>query len=86
MTETVVVFKDQLSRQIHTYVNLEGHGARMSIEDFISLVAELYGSPATTLTKKGLLQKLQSASEQAIYQMKSKTLAVAAINLEPVPQ
>jgi hypothetical protein len=81
--ETVIVFKDNKSREIHTYVSLEGHGARMDVKDFISLVSELYGSPAFTFSKQGLLEGLLEASDQAIFQMKSQTREVAAINLEP---
>lgn len=83
MNETVIVIKDTKTRQIHTFVNLEGFGARVSIPDFISLVAEYYGSPATTMTRKGFLAGLQAAAEKAVYHMKGETKAVAAVNLEP---
>lgn len=83
MAETVVVFKDQKSREIRTYINLEGHGAAMEVQDFIHRVAELYGSPATTLTRAGLLAGLQAAADRAIYEMKAATKEVAAVNLEP---
>lgn len=81
--ETVIVYKDKKTREIRTFVHLEGHGARMSVQDFVSLVAELYGSPATTMTKKTFLSRLLTASDSAIYKMKAQTKEVAAVNLEP---
>lgn len=79
----VVVHKDRKSREIKTYVDVEGHGAAMSLQDFISLLVEHYGSPATTMTRAGLLDGLQRAMDLALYEMKSKTKEVAAINMEP---
>lgn len=81
-TETVIVFKDKKSREIRTFVNLEGHGAGMELEAFIDLVAELYGSPATTMTRAGFLKSLQDAAARAVRQMKSQTREVAAVTLE----
>lgn len=78
MKETVIVFKDALSREIKTFVNPSGHGAKMDLSDFLSLLSEHYGSPVTTLTKKGHLAALNQAAEKAILEMKSKTAAVAA--------
>lgn len=83
MAETVIVFKDIQSREIRTYVHLDGHGAEMTVTDFVSRVAELYGSPALTLTRAGLLAGLQAAAAQTIYEMKSATKEVAAVNLSP---
>ena len=79
--EKVVVFRDRHERKIHTYVNHCGHGANMDLKDFISLVAELYGSPATTMTRSGLLEGLQEAAAKAIHHMKAQTREVAALNI-----
>lgn len=81
--QVIVVFKDKRSREIKTYVNLDGHGAQATVEDFISLIAELYGSPVSTLTKAGFQKRLLQASEQAIRHLKAQTKEVAAVNLEP---
>lgn len=81
--EIVVIFKDKKSRQIQTYVNLSGHGAKVSIEDFIKLVCEAYGSPATTMKRKTHLERMLDASQSVIREMKTKTREVAAINMEP---
>lgn len=81
--EMVVIFKDKKSRQIQTYVNLDGHGAKVSIEDFIGLLCEYYGSPASTFKIKTHLQRLLDASELVVKEMKLKTREVAAINMEP---
>lgn len=80
--EMVVVFKDKKSREIQTFVNIEGHGARLELSQFMSLVAENYGSPVSTITRKGLLDGLLTAAQKATHQMKSKTREVAAVNLE----
>lgn len=81
--EIVVIFKDKKSRQIQTYVNLSGHGAKVSIEDFLKLVCEAYGSPATTIKRQTHLEKILDASQVVIREMKIKTREVAAINMEP---
>lgn len=81
--EMIVIFKDKKSRQIQTYVNLDGHGAKVSIEDFIGLLCEYYGSPASTFKRKTHLQRLLDASELVVKEMKLKTREVAAINMEP---
>ena len=81
--EQVIVFKDKKSRQIETYVSLDGHGARVDVKDFIAMCAELYGSPATTMTRAGLKQGMLEACEKAIRMLKSSTREVAAVNLEP---
>lgn len=81
--EVVIVFKDKKSRQIKTFVNLEGHGAEMPIQDFISVLCERFGSPATTLTRAALLSKMQTSCDQVIFEMKNQTREVAGINLEP---
>ena len=83
MSEKVIVFKDRESREIHTYVDADGHGARMDVQAFISLVADFYGSPVTTLTRSGHLEGLRLAAEQAIRHMKAQTKEVAAVNVEP---
>lgn len=82
-SSAVIVFKDKKSRQVLTYVNIDGHGAQVSIEDFVSLLAETYGSPATTFTKKAFAKALQDAAEQVVRQMKSQTKEIAAVSLEP---
>lgn len=82
-TNHVVVFKDKRSREIKTYVNLTGHGAQMSAEDFIKLVAERFGNPALTFTNKSLTEGLLTASAEAIRHMKAQTLEVAAMTIEP---
>lgn len=86
MSAHTIVFKDKKSREIKTYVNLEGHGASMEITQFISLVAELYGSPASTMRKKTFLDRLNLATHQAIMEMKSQTREIAALSIEPAPK
>lgn len=81
--EQVIVYKDKASREIHTFVHLAGHGARVELSQFISLLAEAYGSPTLTMTRKGLLEGLQEACEAVVLDMKRKTVGVAAVNLEP---
>jgi hypothetical protein len=79
--EKVVVHKNRQTGDIETYVNIDGHGARCDLDDFMRLVADIYGSPAMTMTKKGHVQKMQAASQQAIREMKKKTREVAAMNV-----
>lgn len=86
MSDTVVVFRDRKAREIKTYVNLDGHGAQVDLVDFLSLVSEFYGSPASTMTRKGHLAHLLKSAEQAITHMKGHTREVAAVNLEPQPK
>lgn len=82
----VVVHKDKETREIKTYTRLDGLGAEMALPDFISLMAEKFGSPAMTMTRAMLLKKLQDAAHAAIMDMKMATKEVAAINLEPKPR
>ncbi len=81
--ETVIVFKDKRSREIQTYVNMEGHGARVEVPHFVALLAEAYGSPATTMTRSTFAKRLLESMDEVILQMKASTVEVAAINLEP---
>lgn len=81
--EVVIVFKDKNTREIKTYVNLDGHGAEVTVSDFVSLLCERFGNPATTLTRAALLSKMQKSCEQVIFEMKNQTREVAGINLEP---
>lgn len=76
--EIVIVFKDRKSRAIETFVNTDGHGARMDLDAFMSLVAEAYGNPATTLTMKSHEAKLKVASVLVVQHMKEKTREIAA--------
>ncbi len=85
MQTTVIVHKDRKSREIQTYVNLEGLGARTELAYFISLMAEFYGNPVSTMTRRGHLDGLLGAADQAILHMKEQTKEVAAINLGSEP-
>lgn len=76
--EIVIVFKDRKLRSIETYMNLEGHGARVEIGEFISLLAEAYGNPTMTVTKKGHEDRLKVACAAVIRQMKQQTREIAA--------
>jgi len=82
MREMVVVFRDTKKRQIDTYVNLGGHGARISVSDFLSKVADAYGNPASTMTIKSHADRLKAAAEVVITEMKASTREVAAINMQ----
>jgi hypothetical protein len=86
MSETVIVVRDKKAREIRAFVNLDSIGAQASVEDFMRLVAEFYGSPATTMTRAGHEEALQAAALQAISHMKRQTTQVAAVNLEPAPK
>lgn len=77
--EMVIVFRDREKRSIGTFVNAEGHGARMEIDQFISLVAEEYGNPASTLTIKSHETKLKAAVQEVIAHMKDKTREIAGL-------
>lgn len=79
----IIVHKDNKNRSIETYASLHDIGARMSIKDFLSLVNDIYGQPTTTMTRAQHLQRLLDSAEKAIYQMKSQTREIAAINMEP---
>lgn len=76
--EFVIVFKDRKSRAIETFVNVDGHGARLDLDAFLSLIAESYGNPSTTLTTKGHAAKLRVAALMVIEHMKEKTREIAA--------
>jgi hypothetical protein len=86
MSETVIVFRDKKAREIRTYINLEGHGASMPLEDFVSLMCELYGPVWSTMSAASLAAGMQEAAQAAVRQMKKQTGQVAAINMEPAPQ
>lgn len=82
MKEEIVVFKDKKSRAIETFVHVKGHGARMSLNEFIELLAESYGSPATTMRRASHLGGLKAAAAEVIHHMKAQTVQVATKNLE----
>ena len=82
--ETIIIFKDKKSREIKTFVNLDGHGVEISIEDFLSLVCETYGGVASTIKRETHLQRMIEASVIVVLELKSKTKEVAAINMEPI--
>jgi hypothetical protein len=81
--ETVIIFKDKKSREIQTYINLDGHGARLSVHDFISLVCEQYGSPVSTFKRVTHLEKMIDSAHKVIKDIKEKTREIAAVNIEP---
>lgn len=81
--EFVIVYKDKKAREVQTFVNLDGMGAKVSIHDFLSKICEMYGSPMTTMKRKTHLEKLLACANEVIYDMKMQTREVAAINLEP---
>lgn len=85
MEDHLVIFRDKKARLIHTYVNLEGHGAKIELEHLMSLVAEFYGSPFSTLTKKGHEAKLKEALDKAIFHVKAQTREVASMNIQHEP-
>ena len=82
MEEIVIVFKDKKSRTIETFVDMNGHGARVTVSEFMQMVSDKYGSPTTTLTQKSHEAKLQQAAELVIADMKASTSAIAAVQLE----
>lgn len=77
--EKVIVFRDRKSREIHTFVTMEGHGARIDLKEFLSLLSEEYGSPASTMRKKSHEKRLKDAANQVLRGMKIKTAAIAGV-------
>lgn len=76
--EKVIVFKDRKSRAIETYVDIDGHGARIEIDAFIGLLAEVYGNPMVTFTIKGHEAALKAAAAEVVRHLKQQTREIAA--------
>lgn len=56
-------------------------GADVSLEAFIALLSDEYGSPASTMTRASHAEKLLAAATKVISEMKRSTVAVAALDL-----
>lgn len=84
--EIVIVFKDRKSRAIETFVNVDGHGARMELSEFLGLLAEAYGNPTTTLSIKGHEKRLNDAAAGVVQHMKEKTREIAAAQFPANPE
>jgi hypothetical protein len=79
--EVVIVKRDKKARAIRTFVSVKSLGAEMELQDFVAALADGYGSPFATLTRRGLLEGLQNAANQVIRDMKLQTTEVAAVSV-----
>lgn len=65
--------------QINVHRFEEGDGGisvTMSLEEFITALAQEAGSPALLLTEAGLLERLRGAAERVVEGMKAETARV----------
>ena len=62
---------------IIVWVNNEGIGMGMKMDDYLVALSEEVGSPTFLLTKAQMLQKMREASPKVEAEMKDATLKVA---------
>lgn len=57
-------------------------GAEMLKEDYISALAEAFGSPTFVLTKSQFLERLKKAADQVQMKMQEATVSVAGVKVK----
>lgn len=85
MSEVFRVVKKANGNSIRAYKKIDGEiGAEMEKADYIKELAEEFGSPTFVMTKKQLLERLQSAADRVQAKMQHSTISVAALKVYPI--
>lgn len=73
----VVVCRLWKNTEISAFVDSEGVGAHVKLEDFLTQVIERVGNPTLLVTKAQLKERMLAASVDMLEEMKRTTVHVA---------
>lgn len=76
MKEAIVVSRQWNKPTIRAFMTQKDVGAEMELNDFLTAILELVGSPTFTMTKNQLATKVFAAKEQIITELKNSTVHV----------
>jgi hypothetical protein len=74
--EAIVISRQWNNPKIHAYMTKKGVGSEMELDDFLTTLLEIVGSPTLTMTRKQLAAKVFAAKEQIVNEMKKATVHV----------
>lgn len=82
MSEVIRVVKTAAGQPIRTYKKFDGEiGADMERNDYLSALAEEFGSPLLVLTKKQMLGRIITSADAVQAKMQEATAAVAGATI-----
>ena len=74
--EKVVVSRQWNNPTIRAYMNLQEVGAEVSLDEFVSALLTIVGSPTMVMTRAQLAAKVTAAKDQIVDELKRATVHV----------